>query len=531
MAASQRVKLRCIHARAYFTERFFGNDMDFGHKTFWHYLNKQRDELEHLLEMVERRAYELLLASQNAMWVLEQHHLPDGEGEDCAGRDEEPLAKSRIVTPSRLNDTEDVEDPVDVALREKRQELWEKIWTRLARYCSPYQSRFYKERVAVIWACVCRAIYTDPTLMLVAQNYRYVTSMLSDAKMDLPMVEKLWKAIKVLYVFDVRAAVDDVLHPMRETGEYVVVFGTRVHKELSGASLSFHGWGHMTAVFPCYSCVRRVCKTVDDIVALTRYAILSGQGLAQSQIRYEFNFDGCRVLSLCGFIPNVIENVVPRYQVEKCNCFFEGNKPHWTETKANNAICVGLSLNDPKTQLFVNACLREPDFMVLCRKGPTGRLIRSKPLWGTEVRKADTRAGLKKAVWDQREAIHFQDSVLDEARPLTAPDKYLDDCFQVAIVDGGEGDMQATINKLVKVWYRIYEVEDFGGLLLKIGNPYLTSEELEVDEKRNRKGSPLTPNLELDVLASYRRLWGHGPREGRLVDDEIDIEIVVPPRY
>lgn len=159
-------------------------------------------------------------------------------------------------------DLEEIEDPLDVAIREKRQELLEKLLTRLARYCVPFVSKYYEERVAVIWACVCRAVYTEPSLMLVAQNYENAASMLKATDLDLATVDKLWEAVKHLYVHDVRAAIDDVLHPIRNTGDYVLVLGTRVYRELSGASLPFHAWGHMTAVFPCYSCVRKVCKTV-----------------------------------------------------------------------------------------------------------------------------------------------------------------------------------------------------------------------------------------------------------------------------
>ena len=262
-------------------------------------------------------------------------------------------------------------------------------------------------------------------------------------------------------------------------------------------------------------------------MALTRYALLSGGGLAQSHTKYEFKYEGSRQLSLCGFIPNVMEDVGTRNMVDKCNCWVTKNRPHWTETKLNNAICVGLSLNDPKTQLFVNACLRHPDFMVLCRRGSDGRLIRSRPLCGTEVRKADSRAGLKTTPWSQKDAIFFQDSILDEARPIVSCDKVLDDCFQVAIVDGGEGDMQTFVDKLVQMWYKVYEVEDFKGLLVRIGQPYLDSEELEVDESHKPYTTPIVPNIEFNVLESYKKLWGRSPREDRLVDDEIQIEMVV----
>ena len=207
------------------------------------------------------------------MWVLDQQHS-NPTGEDCSGHGDEPPSSTQPVPRSAPDDIEDVEDPVDVALREKRADLWEKIRTRLARYCAPYKSRYYKERLAIIWACVCRAVYTDPTLMLVAQNYNSASSMLADANLDLTTVEKLWIAIRDLYVVELRAAIDDVLQPVRENGEYVVVLGSRVHKGLSGVSPPFHAWGHMTAAFPCYSCIRQVCTTVGALFCLVRFFLL-----------------------------------------------------------------------------------------------------------------------------------------------------------------------------------------------------------------------------------------------------------------
>ncbi|KIM41427.1 hypothetical protein M413DRAFT_18954 [Hebeloma cylindrosporum] len=498
---------------------------DFGHKTFWHSLTKQRDEVEGLLEDVERRAYELLLASQNAMWVLDQQHEPPAE--ECGVfDDEQPLSKpQKKPLPSAPIVLEDIEDPLDVAMREKRFELLGKIWARLARYCAPAKSRYYKEREAEIWACVCRAVYTDPSLMLVAQNYQCAISLVkdNDSKLDLPTVERLWAAIKSLYVDDVRAAIDDVLHPVRPKGEYVVVLGTRVHKGPTESPLPLHAWGHMTALFPCYSCVRKVCKTVDDIVALTRYAILSGSGLAQSYLRYDFGYDGYHSLALCGFIPNNIEDLGPRYSIKKDNSFNKHDRPQWTETKSNYAICVGLSLTDPRSQEFVNACLRHPDLQVLCRKGRDGRLIRSKPLLGTQTRVAESRAALKTKQWDVRNAMYFNDTILQDALPVVSATQRLEDCFQVAIVDDGDGDMQDFVDKLEKIWFEVYDAEALGDLLRDIGGPYLHSKELEFDDTRTKPHSPLMPTTEPDILVSYERLWGRAPREGRLVDDELNV--------
>jgi len=45
---------------------------DFGHKVFHEKLNIQRKELETCLVAVEQRGYELMLAAQNALWVLDR---------------------------------------------------------------------------------------------------------------------------------------------------------------------------------------------------------------------------------------------------------------------------------------------------------------------------------------------------------------------------------------------------------------------------------------------------------------------------
>lgn len=262
---------------------------------------------------------------------------------------------------------------------------------------------------------------------------------------------------------------------------------------------------------------------VDDIVALTRYAILSGGGLAQSYLRYDFEYDGYHSLVLCGFIPNNIENFGPRYIIKKDNSYNKHHRPQWSETKSNYAICVGLSLTDPKSQEFVNACLRHSDLQVLCRKGRDGRLIRSKPLLGTQTRVAESRAALKQKPWDVQNAMYYQDSILQDALPIVSSTQRLEDCFQVAIVDNGDGDMQDFVDKLEKIWFEVYDAEELKDLLHDIGGPYLHRKELEIDDTRAEPHSPVMPSTEPDIMVSYERLWGRAPREGRLVDDEINV--------
>jgi len=256
-------------------------------------------------------------------------------------------------------------------------------------------------------------------------------------------------------------------------------------------------------------------------VELTRFAIMNGGGLAQSSFRYDFEFQGSGALGLCGFVCNNMEDSSPRYQIKKCNCVFDRNIPHWSETKNNLVISTGLSLKDPNAQPFVNACIRHPDFMIILRKGANGRIIRStQHVWLSRTRQANTRAGLKNVSWEFAEQpTCLKDSILEEAKPFLAENQKIDDCFQVVIVDRGEGSMEDLIQKLLQIWFKIYDVKDVVELVGVIGNQYVSDGELQLCLKKG--ASVLMPNLEPNVLASYKLLWGRGPREDQLVDDEV----------
>lgn len=248
-----------------------------------------------------------------------------------------------------------------------------------------------------------------------------------------------------------------------------------------------------------------------------------GGGLAQSDTKYDLGYERSCVLSLCGFICNAIEDVGPRYQIEKCNCIFDRNTPHWSETKNNLIICAALSIQDPKSQPFVNACLRHPDFMMFIKKGEKGRVIRTKNRIGaSRVRQATTRAGLKKTPWEEaEEPLYFMDNVLEQSVPRISATQKIEDCFQVAIIDCGEGEVKDFVDKLVKIWLKVYGLDDFRDLLFTVGEAYIEVGEIQLGEKEKR----LIKNREEDILKSYKLMWGRGPREGHLADDEAEIKV------
>ncbi|KAJ7852536.1 hypothetical protein B0H13DRAFT_2581690, partial [Mycena leptocephala] len=177
LVVKYRLLNRCISAREYFTKRFFGNDMDFGHRKFWNFLVDQLYKTESLLAAVEQRACSLLLEAQNALWVLDLQRKLPASRKDCSGHKDVPFSPRRDPPLSPTN-TDEVEDPLDIACGTR------KIKTRLARYCTPVSSKHYNERIKVIHACVRRAVYTDPKLLVVAQNYKTVMALLTDSTLD-----------------------------------------------------------------------------------------------------------------------------------------------------------------------------------------------------------------------------------------------------------------------------------------------------------------------------------------------------------
>lgn len=250
----------------------------------------------------------------------------------------------------------------------------------------------------------------------------------------------------------------------------------------------------------------------------------NGRSIAQSNLKYDFEYEGARTLVLCGFIPNAMTSLGPRFTVTKTKCSFQKNAYHWTETQTNQILCAGLSLTDPKSQAFVNKCLKHPDFMVLVRKGANGRIIRSTPkIWADKVREAHSKAELAKISWDSvKRAAYLRDSVLEEAMPIisVAGDR-LEDCLQVAIVDHGKGEMADFVLKLEKIWLEVYGAESITDILAEVGEPMLNSGEIEFKANKVSGMFPVVPNVEEDVTKSYKRLWGVAPKA--LADDQYPI--------
>lgn len=219
---------------------------------------------------VEMRAYQLILASQNALWVLDRYN--EGEvADDCCGMSEPKLEKR--VPPPTIPSEEDIEDPIDVAIREKCATLWIKIRVRLAQFCAPSDSRHFQERTKVIFSFIRRAIYRDPSLVVTTQKYKDAKTMLNDNGMELSTLEKMWKAMAEIPPRDIQASVDDVLRP-DDGSDYVVILGGKVYKDARLVTeWPIRAWGHLATLWQCYSCLRRLCNNVSSFASMILHDI------------------------------------------------------------------------------------------------------------------------------------------------------------------------------------------------------------------------------------------------------------------
>jgi hypothetical protein len=211
----------------------------------------------------------------------------------------------------------------------------------------------------------------------------------------------------------------------------------------------------------------------------------------------------------------------PRYTITKTKYSYDKHVYHWQETLTNQVVCAGLSLTDPKSQAFVNKCLKHPDFMVLVRKGAKGRIIRStQKVWALKIRMAHSKVELVTIPWDSpSDVLYLQDSILEEAWPIVSVlgDK-LEDCLQVTIVDRGDGEMEDFVLKLEQVWLEVYGAKDKYELVELLGVPLVKNGEIEFKPGKVKDIFSLVPNIEQDVVKNYRRLWG--VESMALADDE-----------
>ncbi|KAJ7174156.1 hypothetical protein C8R43DRAFT_1205290 [Mycena crocata] len=508
---------RCIKAREHFTERFFGNDMDFGHRTFWLSLMKQREQIEEILWHLEGRGYDLLLESQNAAWVREEQ-TEELSHPDCT---EHGAIPEPTHARQRASDTRSAEHFASIS-DETKAELWEDIKWDISSYMLPATSRYYEERKNVVWAYMCRVIYTDPALLLLSLNYPDVLTFLSDPNHDISIVQRLKQRMRrALRPTQIRAAIDDVLRPKDGPGaaQYVTVLGIRLYKAPSGITLPFHAWGHVFAFRLCHGCNKALCSTVDELIESTRHALFTGSSPVYFTLPQTITVDtipAARILAVCGV---VFEIAVTGKRISIVKRKDDNNKTIWAEEKNPLALSGALSATDPRAHSVLNElfrrCLSSKSLAVMLRKGAGEPVIRSTtPISGTFQRTSESLACLRQQPWVT--VASFRDSLLDELQPSVGclashtKCKFRANCMQFVVLDNGlvDSDERCLMNELLTVWRTVYRAGNFLDMCRMIALPYIQSGELELDAAQPRR--PFLSNV-ADVLVVYQTIWGCTP--------------------
>lgn len=240
------------------------------------------------------------------------------------------------------------------------------------------------------------------------------------------------------------------------------------------------------------------------------------------------------VFGLCGSLVQCLEASVfpPRYTVTKCNGSVTGRAAQWSEMETNLILPMGLAFDNPHAEAFIDACRAHPDFMVLWRKGKKGRVERShKEVWVKRVRRARTRAGLQKVDWGSLRndsKLFLKDSVVNEGFVRTWPDRCLEECWQVVVVDTQAEGIGALVAKIADLWLGVHGVKCGHDLYNKLGHVY--EETGEIERVKWRAGHEphdgtccqtedyMSPT-ERDVHGSYVRLWKTAPTGGRVCEE------------
>ncbi|KAK7062817.1 hypothetical protein VNI00_000311 [Paramarasmius palmivorus] len=474
----------CIDAQECFYERFFGEDLDFGTPdNVWH-LTTRLDELETVITAVEERYRELILLSEDALWLFEDikpSGVPSQFLEACCEHPEITLEEARLPAPKDKGKQRLEFDPVGEASRRKRFGLVIGIWNYIARLCTPPESQFFQERLNVIYALIARCICFDATLFVAAWKYHTVEEFLQDLELEVPVLERLMSILSQHDVHRVRAAIDDVLCPSDVEGEKYTFLGVTLHHKLSPASFPFHAWGHWAAFFPsrCLCATKKGFPKAHDISISSRYMQLYGL-----QIRCLSQYDAAiresvQILDLCGIHLAYLDPGGLRHSVEKSTG--TDGRMYWVETRGAIVIRGAIPLKEPIIDHFVAECTRHPDLMIRIRRGLNGQAVNfPEDIWSRQSRQARTFTELDKAAWTKESASH---GGLSDCQDFFTNGMPLKDCLEFAVFDGSDCDFDRALSKLADICLKIHGLKDMDGLKRHFLSVYVEEGELEQDAK------------------------------------------------
>ncbi|KAI3613265.1 hypothetical protein WG66_001389 [Moniliophthora roreri] len=474
----------CIKAKECFFTRFYGNDMDFGTRMYGRLLQRKSDELDTVIAAIEERYQELLLSAEGALWVLDGNQ-PSGVVsqffEACCEYPESTLEEARLPAPKDKGEHKAIVDPVEEGMKRKRYAMIIGIWDYIASLCTPPESLFFRERLNIIHAHIARCICSDATLFLTARKYKTVEDFLRDLNLDVLVLEKLIKVLSQHNVHCIRAAIDDILRPEDDTGEYFTFLGMKLHRHL-GETFPFHAWGHWAVFFPspCLCAVKKSFSKARQISLSSKYMQLHGIRCRRLSQYHEKLHKSISILDLCGIHVAYLDPGGLRHSIEKVT--ESDGRCHWIETQHTIAFHGSIAFDEPLAGPFVAACTRRPDFMIRIRRGPNDEVANfPEVLWSCRFRHARTFGELDQAFW-KIGAVPKSEQLSDCQRYLSNG-MPLKDCLEFEAFDTSDCDFDHALFKLAKICLDIHGVKDLDGLYKRFISSYVKEGELQLDDK------------------------------------------------
>ncbi|KAK1220621.1 hypothetical protein PQX77_016571 [Marasmius sp. AFHP31] len=462
--------------------RFQGNDMDFGTTAYRRVLEKKSQEVQVLLSATEERLQELYLSHMDASWVLDRN-LSSGNVsrflESCCEYPDvvvkEAYAPSLSTKPPSSNT---ITDPVEAAVKEKKYAMIIGIWDYIATMCTPPESSFFYERLAIVHAHIARCIISDASLLYAAQKHQTVEDFLRDLDHDIPVLERLMQILSERNVHSVRAAIDDVLRDPEDDSEHITFLGGRLYKDLSSSPWPFRAWGHWAVFFPssCLCAVQKGFSTATEISLSSKFMQLHGVISRSSHPKViRANLE---ILNLCGIYLSPLDPVELRHCIQKRNT--TNGQPVWVETHNAISISGSIPIDEPISPLFISACMRHPDLMIKIRRGANDIAANfPEGLWSSRTRLASSCEHLERTPW---RTIPPSDRTLDDAQHSLSNGMPLKDCLDFAVLDGSDCDFDHALGKLAKICLNVHGVKDLRGLYDRYIRSYVREGDLSTDE-------------------------------------------------
>ncbi|KAL8279593.1 hypothetical protein RQP46_007906 [Phenoliferia psychrophenolica] len=281
-SADKAIRVRLYH------RRHFHNATDFGRDVVQP-LKRIRDELELRMRALNTRSHALILASEDASWLLPETLPASSPSHPPPFHPPSPSSDLRPPTSPPLQPFTEEPDPVLAQDRVRRAELLELISLTGSHASFIRDSRKSVERVRVVECLMRRVISRDEVLLVRAYRggHDHVLRFFEDPLCcTLIELSRLWALLQQTTVVQIKEAVMDAFRAMRweesgageteegEEGLGLQLIGGWTYKVQLAKEMEWTAWDHVYDLVGCPNCALRICSSFAEWARIRRLTVV-----------------------------------------------------------------------------------------------------------------------------------------------------------------------------------------------------------------------------------------------------------------